>query len=111
MYPQSLQTHSPAQNWATRSASSAFWASVFRFPNTEREVEEAAVGVVAMLRVIGETIARWVVGANASVDVAKRQIAEMIAMMLFMFDYCSFIRKWDGHGQGRARWYLSYDRL
>jgi hypothetical protein len=42
MYPQSLQTHSPAQYLEALASSSAFWASVFRLPKTEREVVEMA---------------------------------------------------------------------
>lgn len=38
MYPQSLHTHSPAQYNAALASSSAFWASVLRLPNTERDV-------------------------------------------------------------------------
>lgn len=37
-----------------------------------------------MLRVTGLTTARGAAGANAKVEVAKRRIAERMAMMLFM---------------------------
>ena len=76
MYPQSLHTHSPCQNWAALSASSAFCASVLRFPNTFREVGATADR--------GATRVRGVAGANANAELANRQIAEMIAMILFM---------------------------
>lgn len=71
-----MHTHSPCQNLDAFSASSAFWASVLRLPKTPREVGAATARV--------ETTARGVDGANASVDEAKRQIAAMMAMMLFM---------------------------
>lgn len=76
MYPQSLQTHSPCQNLAAFSASSAFCASVLRLPNTFKEVGVAADR--------GATRVRGVAGANAKAELANRQIAEMIAMILFM---------------------------
>ena len=46
MYPQSLHTHSPAQYNAALASSSAFWASVLRLPNTERDVVVVVVVVV-----------------------------------------------------------------
>ena len=76
MYPQSLHTHSPCQNFAAFSASSAFWASVLRLPKTQREVGVATARVA--------TTARGVEGANAKVDDAKRQIVAMMEIRHFM---------------------------
>lgn len=72
-------THSPCQNFAALSASSAFCASVLRLPKTPREV-----GV----RV--ETTARGVDGANAKVEEAKKQMAAIMAMIFFMV-WCGFM--------------------
>ena len=81
MYPQSLHTHSPCQYLAASASSSAFWASVFLFPNTEREVG------VFMDRLRVGARADGVTGANANAVVTNMQSAEMIAMMLFMLLY------------------------
>jgi len=76
MYPQSLHTQSPCQYLAAFSASSAFCASVLRFPKTPSEVGTAAVR--------GATTARVAAGANPNAPVARRHIVEIIAMMFFI---------------------------
>jgi hypothetical protein len=87
MYPQSLHTHSPAQYNAALASSSAFWASVLRLPNTERDVLVESSAIMEVVEYGEERIpprgdrdeddvdvTLWVVvtGAKASTDDVRR---------------------------------------